>query len=170
MLKLSIFRHAKSSWDDPSLDDFDRPLGPRGLKAAPRMGRFMQERDVCPELVLCSPAKRTRETLALVAEMLGHPRADYPAELYLGEPEALLDAIRRTQAGVSHLMLIGHNPGLQSLALELQGPGNGEGSKTLPSKFPTGGLAVMTFAVERWTEIERGKGRLELFMTPKRLP
>lgn len=170
MLTLSLFRHAKSSWDDPSLEDFDRPLGPRGLKAAPQMGAFMAEQKLRPDLVLCSPAQRTRETLDLVAEEIGRPRTVFPDKLYLAAPETLLAAVQATTGGVRHLMMVGHNPGLHMLALLLMGPEGSADAGALRTKFPTAGLAVLTFSARAWRDIGPGSGRLKLFMTPKRLP
>ena len=169
MLTLSLFRHAKSSWADPSLEDFDRPLAPRGLKAAPAMGAFMAQK-VRPDLVLCSPARRTRGTLALVAGQIGDPRALYPSDFYLPTPETLLAAIQATESSVRHLMVVGHNPGLHALAAALTGPHEGADAKALSAKFPTAGLAVIVFSAEVWPDIRPGTGRLDLFMTPKRLP
>jgi phosphohistidine phosphatase len=168
MLTLSLFRHAKSSWADPSLEDFDRPLAPRGLKAAPMMGAFLAEQPR-PELVLCSPARRTRDTLALVAELIGEPRTFFPASLYLATQETLLASIGATNDTVRHLMLVGHNPGLHALATTLIGPDESPAAKSLNAKFPTAGLAVIIFQVEAWRDIVPGAGQLSLFMTPKRL-
>jgi phosphohistidine phosphatase len=168
MLTLSLFRHAKSSWADPSLEDSDRPLAPRGLKAAPMMGAFMAEQPH-PDLVLCSPARRTRDTLALVADLIGKPRTFFPASLYLATPETLLASIGAAKEPVRHLMLVGHNPGLHVLATALIGPDESAAAKSLSAKFPTAGLAVITFQVETWRDIVPGAGQLSLFMTPKRL-
>jgi phosphohistidine phosphatase len=170
MITLSLFRHAKSSWDDPSLEDFDRPLSARGLKAAPRMGKLMQEKGIKPDLVLCSPARRTRETLSLIADAIGNPPTDYPRALYLSPPEVLLETIRKTTSGVSHLMLIGHNPGLQSLAVELCGQGPEEDLEALSTKFATAGLAVITFKSGSWEDVASRSGCLTLYISPKRLP
>ena len=169
MLTLSLFRHAKSSWADPSLEDLDRPLAARGRKAAPAMGAFMA-RKVRPDLVLCSPSLRTRDTLALVAGLIGTPRTLFPADLYLPPSETLLASICATEQTVAHLMVVGHNPGLHMLAVGLTGPDESAGAKALRAKFPTAALAVINFPVEAWRDIALGTGRLSLFMTPKRLP
>jgi phosphohistidine phosphatase len=170
MLTLSLFRHAKSSWDDPDLEDYDRPLAKRGLKAAPRMGAFMRKHEVRPDLALCSPSRRTRDTLALVSEALGAPRTLYPAELYLATAETMLGCIRATGREVGHLMLVGHNPGTQTLAVELTGSAATGAARALAAKFPTAGLAVITFSADSWRHIAPASGRLVLFMTPKSLP
>lgn len=170
MLTLSLFRHAKSSWDNPALEDFDRPLSPRGLKSAPLMAAFMREHSVYPDLVLCSPARRTRDTLALVSNAIRAPRTLYPAELYLSAPETILGYIRGVEQQVHYLMLVGHNPGLQSLAVNLIGSGDKEAFRALAAKFPTAGLAIITFDADAWRNIRSASGHLALFMTPKRLP
>lgn len=169
MLTVSLFRHAKSSWADPALEDFDRPLASRGLKAAPAMGAFMA-RKVRPDLVLCSPARRTRETLDLVAGLIGDPRTLFPADLYLHSPETLLACIQAIEGPVRHVMVVGHNPGLHTLALALTRSRHSADAKALSAKFPTAGLAVITLPAESWRDIRAGTGRLILFMTPKRLP
>ena len=97
MLTLSLLRHAKSSWEDGSLKDFERPLAKRGESAAPRMGAFMAERGLAPQLILCSPAVRARQTLDLVLPHLaGDPSVLYEDRLYLAAPSALLARLRRT--------------------------------------------------------------------------
>jgi phosphohistidine phosphatase len=169
MLTLSLFRHAKSSWTDPSVGDFDRPLSPRGLKAAPAMGAFMAGK-VHPDLVLCSPARRTRDTLALIAGLIGNPRTVFPHDLYLPSSETLLASIHATDDAVRHLMLVGHNPGLHAIAVALVEPDKSASAKALSNKFPTAGLAVITFQTETWRNVAPGTGSLILFMTPKRLP
>jgi len=171
MRTLSLFRHAKSSWANPSHKDFERPLNGRGEKAAPRMGAFMARHDIAPDLILCSAAVRTRQTLDLVLPHLaGSPRVIYEDALYLAGAPALLTRIRKLGAKVRHAMLVGHDPGLHVLAQELAGSGDGDDLEALAAKFPTAGLAVIAFAGTTWPKVTRGAGRLEVFMTPKRLP
>jgi phosphohistidine phosphatase len=171
MLTLSLLRHAKSSWDDPGLSDFDRPLAKRGVKAARRMGAFMAEKGLAPDLVLCSSAERARATLALVLPEL--PRAPHRVlfedGLYLAEAGPLLKRLRRLPKGVRHVLLVGHNPGLEDLVLELVGKGSADELAALRAKFPTAALAVVEFEQKSWRDIEPGSGRLALFMTPARL-
>ena len=171
MLTLSLLRHAKSSWADPSQDDFDRPLNERGAEAAPRMGAFMARNKIAPGLVLCSTAVRTRQTLAHV---LPHLPADtevsYEDGLYLATAIELLALVRKTDATVSHLMLVGHDPGMHDVTTRLAGSGDPNLLAALAAKFPTSGLAMLAFDVQTWTDIAPGRGRLLLFMTPKRLP
>jgi phosphohistidine phosphatase len=171
MLTLSLFRHAKSSWADPRLKDFERPLNERGEDAAPRMGAFMARRGIAPELILCSSAVRTRQTLDLVRlHLRGSPKVVYEDALYLAAPSMLLKHVGKVPAKVRHVMIIGHDPGLHRLAQELAGSGRREDLEALAEKFPTAGLAVIVFAVGEWTGVKRGGGRLELFVVPKHLP
>jgi phosphohistidine phosphatase len=171
MLTLSLLRHAKSSWDDASMRDFDRPLAKRGVKAASRMGAFMAAQGLSPNLILCSTAERARATLALVLRELDAEEADVRFEdgLYLAEANALRARIGGIGASVKHALLVGHNPGLQSLAVSLAGTGPARDLAKLAAKFPTGGLAVLTFEVPEWSGVGAGSGRLALFMTPRRL-
>jgi phosphohistidine phosphatase len=167
---LSLLRHAKSSWADAGLDDFDRPLNARGENAAPRMGEFMARNGIVPELILCSSAARTRQTLDLVLPRLpGNPKVVLEDALYLASEGALLARIRKVSAAVRHAMLIGHDPGMHALACALAGSGRRRELDALAEKFPTAALAVIAFSARAWPQVKRGAGRLELFMTPKRL-
>jgi phosphohistidine phosphatase len=171
MLTLSLFRHAKSSWDDPALKDFDRPLAQRGQEAAPRMGAYMASQGIAPELILCSPSVRTRQTLDLVLpHLLGGPTVSYTEAFYLASTSTLLKRVRQIEGKVKHVMIVGHDPGIHGLALELAGEGNRDDLKALARKFPTAGLAVLSFNLRDWSDVKPGTARLDLFMTPKRLP
>src|SRR5262245_61015808 len=170
MLTLSLMRHAKSSWDDASLQDFDRPLAKRGQSAAPRMGRFMAEHGLTPQLILCSPAVRTRQTLDLVLPHLsGGPTILYEDGFYLAAPAVLLKRLHKVEGQIRHVMIVGHDPGMQGLAVALAGDGDADMLQALAAKFPTAGLAVIGLKVRSWAKVGHGSGRLELFMTPKKL-
>jgi phosphohistidine phosphatase len=170
MLTLSLLRHAKSSWSDARLKDIERPLNERGEAAAPRMGAFMARQGLVPDLILCSPAVRTRQTLDLVLPRLkASPEVAYDDTLYLGAPAAMLKRLRKVSAKVHHVMIIGHNPGLQALALTLAGSGGEEDLEALAEKLPTAGLAVIELAAPSWAKVKPGGGRLKLLTAPKRL-
>src|SRR3712207_852951 len=116
MLELLLLRHAKSRWDRPEDEDHERDLAPRGLEAAARIGRLIQEQNLIPELALCSTATRARRTWALAAAAIGWEiRTRYIRELYLAAPDEILGLIRQ-QEGPKRLLLVGHNPGLHELA------------------------------------------------------
>jgi phosphohistidine phosphatase len=170
MLTLCLLRHAKSSWDDASIEDFDRPLAPRGEEAAPRMGAYMAAQGISPELILCSPAKRARQTLSLILPRLaGQPSVEFEEALYLAASSALLARIRKVRANTHCLMLVGHDPGMHCLAVELSGRGAREDLNRLAHKFPTAALAVISFRVRQWSQVKPKAGRLDQFMSPRRL-
>jgi phosphohistidine phosphatase len=170
MRTLLLMRHAKSSWDQPGLADVDRPLAPRGRKAAPLIARYLKKQRLIPDLVLCSHALRVRETWQLMTPVLGDALACKTLRsLYSAPPSRLLEPLRRVADEVRILMVIGHNPGLGALAAALAGAGPKKALERLRTKFPTAGLAVVTFEVERWAELAAGTGRLEDFVGPKDL-
>ncbi len=180
-LTLSLLRHAKSSWTAPAQGDFDRPLADRGRSAAPAIGRYMRTAGIRPGLVICSPARRTRETLALVMKAAEFaPVTRFEDRVYLAASSVLLALLQRlgassdpdgTDAGgtPSHVMLIGHNPGLHDLALELVGAGPDDLRRDLAGKLPTAALVIIELAAEDWTGVSRGCGTLRSFTIPKRL-
>lgn len=171
MLTLSLLRHAKSSWDDPELEDHERPLSLRGAADAPRMGAFMAEKALNPELVLCSSSVRTRATLMLVLTKLDEAPPDilYEDGLYHAAPAKLLARARKVDNAIGHVLLVGHNPGLHALVLELTGAGKEKHMSAIAAGFPSGALAVLDFDLGGWTELAPGLGALRLYKTPKSL-
>lgn len=171
MLTLYLFRHAKSSWTDPGLDDHARTLSLRGYRDAPRMGAFMAEMELRPDLVLCSTSTRTRETLELMAPRLEIPsdRIMFEDSIYEVAPANLIARIRRLPDERRRVLIIGHNPGMQGAALDLVGGGEADGMRRLAKKFPTAALAVITFEATSWSAIRTGSGHLEMFVRPKDL-
>jgi phosphohistidine phosphatase len=170
MRMLMLMRHAKSSWDRPELDDLDRPLDSRGQETAPLMARCIEERKWRPDLVLCSPAARVRETWQLMAPVLGHAiDCKTLRTIYPGAPSRLLATLRRVADQVETLLLIGHNPGLGRLAVSLCGDGPAKPLERMRGKFPTAALAVIQFDVDRWDQVAPGTGRLLAFVRPKDL-
>lgn len=171
MKTLLLLRHAKSSWDDPSLDDFDRPLAARGEQAAPLMANYLKQKGLRPDLVLLSPAARARQTWDLVARSLGDGiEVKQLQGLYLGAPSRLLDAVRRAPDEAACVMLVGHNPGMEHLAMVLAGSSSKpKALAKLYDKFPTAALAELTFEAESWKELARGTGRLKRLVRPREL-
>lgn len=170
MLRLWLLRHAKSAWGDPGLDDFARPLSPRGRKACRRIGRHMAERGIAPDLVLCSPATRTRQTLERLEGRLGDgTRTRFEPQLYLADPGTLLALIRALPDTCREVLLIGHNPGLEDLAQKLTGTAAGDALSRLTEKYPTGALAELCFTAPTWGEVAPDGGFLASFVTPKQL-
>lgn len=159
--RLLLLRHAKSSWDDPSLTDHDRPLAPRGRKAARRIGEHLRREQIPIALVLCSSARRARETLDLVAPP-GESR--FESQLYGATAAELIARLRRVPDDIDAVMLIGHEPSIRDLAVSLSGPG----SELADRKFPTAGLAMLTFT-GRWDALAPEHAKLTAFVTPKEL-
>lgn len=168
--RLLLLRHAKSSWDDPSLADFDRPLAPRGQKAAPLTGAEMARRDWTPGVALVSPAARTRTTWTLVSANLPEPpEAIYPDRLYMAGPDYLLSLVREAPWQIETLLLVGHNPGLEEFAATLAGDRSDKAElHRLRKKFPTAALARFEFEGD-WAALAPGGARLTHFLRPRDL-
>jgi phosphohistidine phosphatase len=174
MKELFVLRHAKSSRDDPSLDDHDRPLAKRGERDARAMGEHMRAKGFAPKLVLCSSSRRTRDTLALIAPCLSaSPEVHFERRLYLASTRALLKRLHEVEDHAPSVMLVGHNPGLEELILLLaRESAEGGERKTrveIEEKFPTGALAVLRFPASRWSALAPGTGRLAALVRPKDL-
>jgi phosphohistidine phosphatase len=169
MKTLTLLRHAKSGWDDPVSRDFDRPLNPRGRKAARTVGREMKVQGLAFDLVLASPARRVIETLEEVAAAYGPIEPDFDQRLYLASSATLLDIVRAAPDGVERLLLVGHNPGLEELALSLSGRDEAGLRGEVEVKYPTGTVAEIELPVERWADMTDGAGRLVRFIRPRDL-
>lgn len=171
MLTLTLLRHAKSSWSDTSLDDFARPLAPRGLKAAPKIGKALTKIGPKADAILCSPAERTKQTAELVAPHLAASGVSitYHPDIYHASPDLLIDRITTSGDTERHIVLIGHNPGLEILALQLVKDGDPSECASMARKFPTAAAAQMTFDVARWPDIEQHTATLTAFITPRGL-
>ena len=161
MKRVWLLRHAKSSWDDPGLVDHDRPLAPRGRKAAKRMARWAADNGVRPELVLCSTALRARSTLELILDALGAPEVEIEGGLYHASAADLLERLRALPTDIADVLVIGHNPALYELTGMLAPPG--------PEAFPTGALAELRCAINAWTDTRQGCGQLEALVVPRSL-
>jgi phosphohistidine phosphatase len=167
--RIDLLRHAKSSWSDPSLADLERPLSPRGVKASARLREHLGRSRVAPDLVLCSPAVRTVETLDRVRDGLpADTRIEIEDDLYGAGADSLLARLRRLPDALGSLMLIGHNPGIEDLALGLVGDGDASVLERMRRKYPTGGLATLSFD-GAWSELGPATARLEAFVIPKQL-
>jgi len=167
MLTLCLLRHAKSSWKDPTLPDHDRPLNSRGRTEAPVMGKEIRKHGLDPDLVLCSTARRTRDTLALVLpELKAEPKIVYEDGLYHGTPEEMLDLLHSVAATPGQVLLVGHNPELHAFALDLISSGATQLKDRLEAKLPTAGLVVLRFPAGAWKDVAVNSGKLELFLAP----
>jgi phosphohistidine phosphatase len=161
MKTLLLMRHAKSSWADPALADFARPLNERGQQAAPRMGRFLLKRSLKPELIVSSPAERARQTAALVsnaAQIAGPTR--YDGRIYEASAERLLEVVREIAEPAATVLLVGHNPGLEQLIATLT---------NVNERMPTAALACIAFDLTVWRAVAPRTGRLVWLARPKEL-
>jgi phosphohistidine phosphatase len=163
--RLYLLRHAKSSWKDEGLADHDRPLAGRGRRAAKTIRRHLKAHGVEPELVLCSTATRARQTLEGIEPALGRGAVRVEPDLYGAGSAALLARVQEVPADVRSVMIIGHNPGLQQLALLLAR----DGSMELEEKFPTAALATLAFRGPGWGALDRGTAELIEFVRPRDL-
>lgn len=170
MKSVTLLRHAKSSWDDPSLDDFDRPLNERGREAAKRMGEEMRRLELAIDLALVSSAARAAETFELV---LGQWGADVQwkvePRLYLASPDEMLAIIAAVANDVERLVVVGHNPGMYQLALLLSAGDESQARRRAAAKYPTGALAEISLPIDDWKDVRESEGRLVRFLRPRDL-
>lgn len=170
MTLLTIVRHAKSSWGDSGLADFDRPLNNRGRDAARRVGEELKKRGFRFDLVIASPARRVRETLDRMEKGYGEQLpVEFDDQVYGASEQALFDLVRRIPERAHAPMLIGHNPGLQELLLALTSDDNGGLRARVKAKFPTAAVALIDFPVPRWDEVGVGSGSIRELILPKQL-
>jgi phosphohistidine phosphatase len=170
MRKLFLLRHAKSSWDDPASEDFDRPLNGRGRKSARRMGEYMAEQGIRPGMALVSAAARTRATWESLEPHLEGVPVSIEEGLYEASRNDLLARLRRLDDHMESVLLVGHNPGIGRLAEALaEHHGESEALARLAEKFPTGALAILHLYIAHWGELEAGRGLLAAFIRPKDL-
>ena len=169
MKTLTLLTHAKSSWDAPA-SDFDRPLNKRGHKAARTIGRALRTRGVEFDAVIASPAARVVETVKDVADGYGSAiRPVYDARVYLASVATLLAVVREADDAADRLLLVGHNPGLEALAMLLTvDHGNGLRAE-LATKYPTATVAEIVLPVEHWKDVAAGRGELARFIRPRDL-
>lgn len=169
MLNLMLLRHAKSSLAEAGQEDSDRPLNDRGRRAATAVGRYMASHSLVLQLVLCSPARRARETWGLVAgELKTVPAILIAPEIYdFGDGKALMDCLRRRAGAAQSVLLVGHNPSIGRLAQSLAGAGDKKLRERLQTKYPTAALAVISFDLDNWESLTAGAGTLRHFVTPK---
>ncbi|WP_421857628.1 SixA phosphatase family protein [Oricola sp.] len=165
---LYLLRHAKSSWDDPALDDFDRPLAKRGRNAAPLIGQLMAEHGWVPDLALVSPALRTRETWAIVAEQFDVAvEMHLERSLYMTDPDAILTLLRGLEDLPDAVVVVGHNPGMEECAALLAGPGSDPVARArMEEKFPTAALARFELSTGP-AALRPGSAALTDFMRPR---
>ena len=165
--RLYVLRHGKSVRDIPSPPDHDRPLAPRGERAADKIARHLRGQGISPDLILCSSSLRTRQTLERIAASLGEEtEIKVERALYEAPAAGILERLRRTPDEDVSVMVIGHNPGLQDLALMLAD--RGERLPMLREKFPTGGLATLEFK-GGWADLAEGSATVTAYVVPRQM-
>ena len=167
MRTLYLLRHAKSSWDDPDLEDAERPLADRGRRAAGLIGDYMRANAIEPELVICSPAVRARQTLDGLGDAVGAASVEIEPRLYDAHESDLLARVRRVDGEIDSVMLIGHNPSIERLALLLAA--EGDLLDEVRAKYPTGALATLVLDAGDWSEASAGEAELAGFVKPRDL-
>ncbi|MEQ8667042.1 MAG: histidine phosphatase family protein [Rhodospirillales bacterium] len=170
MRTLYLLRHAKSSWSDPSLDDVERPLNSRGKEARDVIADWFRRNRIRPDLVICSPAKRTRQTLKPIRKLWDPcPGIIFEPKVYEASAGDLHDVLRHAAPNARSILLVGHNPGLQSLAADLMDDSMDGPARQLRAKFPTGAIACLTADKEGWMRMSGGAFRLRDFVLPRLL-
>ena len=161
MKTLLLLRHAKSSWDDSSLRDFDRPLADRGERDAPRVGKALAKRGPLPDSIISSPAVRARQTIEAVIKSAGISTSpQFDDSIYGATPSELMKLIRSLPDSSDCALLVGHNPTFEEVVSRLTGA---------HERMPTAALACIEFHVDHWADVEDGQGKLAWLLTPKEL-
>jgi len=168
MRRLLLFRHAKAERAEPGRNDLARALTADGRDDAALIGAYMGRHGFRPDLVVVSPATRTRQTRdAAAAALRPAPAAVFNDRIYDATAQTLLNALKDTPDVTQTLLVIGHNPGLHELALMLVATGDIDTRERLGEKFPTAGLAILEFALDAWGKLHARAARLERFVSPK---
>lgn len=167
--ELLLLRHLKSSWDDPTLRDHERPLAPRGIKAGNALQAYLRDETVSPELILCSSATRAVQTWEAVRPGLpGEPEVIVTDDLYMASPEEILHRLNTVPESVATVMVVGHNPTMEELAGALAADGDTDALDRMMRKYPTGGLARFTVP-STWRKLSWETARLDAFVVPRDL-
>ncbi len=159
MKKLYIIRHAKSSWSDEKLDDFERPLNKRGKENAPMMGERLKEKGIMPDIIISSPAKRAKTTAEIIAQKVGYKNILFLDDIYEAAPETLHKILSKLEDSYKVVFLVGHNPSLNALAEKLVG---------FDENIPTCGIVEIEFKCKKWSEIDSKNARIVMFDYPKK--
>ena len=160
MKTLYVLRHAKSDWNDVSLTDFERPLNERGVHAARKMGAFMQQRGIVPDLIISSPARRARETAQIVTDAVGiAAEIHFEPRIYEASVGDLMEIVSQAENDCETLLIVGHNPGFEQIVEILSGE---------LQAMPTAALAEIELPIENWSETMRG-GKLKNLFKPKEI-
>lgn len=171
MKRLTLLRHAKSDWLDRSLRDFDRPLNARGMRGAKAMGLYADEKKMTFDAVVASPAVRVTETIDHFEAAFGHTlNPDWDRRIYLASSVTLIDVLRGLPDDAGHVLMVGHNPGLEDLVFDLV-PDDGSSPlrDVVEEKFPTAALAILDIAIDHWAELDNHQAKLVEVTRPRDL-
>jgi len=167
MRRLMLLRHAKTERAEPGERDRDRKLTKRGRADVPAIGAYMARHGLVPDLALVSPATRAQETWQLLAGCFPKPpRSVNDERIYNADPEKLMGLLAETR-GARALLVVGHNPGIHDLAVQLIASGGVEARERVTEKLPTSGLVVVDLALDDWSRLHAHTGRLERFVSPR---
>jgi phosphohistidine phosphatase len=170
MRTLYLLRHAKASWSDPAQADIDRPLTERGRRDAANLGEHLRLSGCRPQVVVCSPALRTRQTLDLIATGLGlQARAEVDERLYGASAQALWQRVHELPDTVTEALLVGHNPGMHELAVNLADHGDDKLRARVREKFPTCAFVTIAWDRDVWADLRRSAATLHDYVTPRDL-
>ena len=170
MKTIFLLRHAKSSWDNLNLDDFDRPLSNKGIKASKKIGNYLKTNKFVPDIIYCSTAKRAKQTWELTNIIIKKKKNIlYKDNLYMANLSEFMKIIKKTKNKFKNLMIVSHNPGIESLAIELSKNENNKFHQIINIKYPTGALVVIKFNLNDWGKINYKKGEIYEFIKPKEL-
>jgi len=163
MKTLYLVRHAKSSWKHPELDDFERPLNKRGKRDAPRMGQFLMNKGIIPDIIISSPALRALMTTKIISDILSYPKnqVTYFDDIYEADISSLFKILSKVKSKYNSAMMVGHNPGMTTIANAL--------TNTRIDNIPTCGVFCTELDISSWQEISENCGELIFFKYPKNL-
>ncbi len=162
MKKLTLIRHAKSSWSSPELKDIERPLNERGKRDAPFMGNLLYNKQIIPDTIYSSPAVRALSTAKIIAEKVNYPirKIEIKSEIYEASVHDLLFIVNSLPEKISTAMIFGHNPGFSLLSNYL--------CNSFTNNMPTCSFVHLTFEVENWSDVTANSGTLIYFEYPKK--
>lgn len=168
MKKLSLLRHAKSDWQDPATRDFDRPLNDKGKRVARAMGHWVAGQKIRFDHILASPAKRVQETLEHFIEGYGKRYdIEWERKIYLASSATILDAVRDCDDKYDHILVVGHNPGIEDIIFDLVPDDGSENRDMVEKKYPTGAFAELHIDCDHWADISDKAAHFEIFMPPR---
>lgn len=168
MKKLSLLRHAKSDWQDPAMRDFDRPLNDKGKRVSRAMGHWAASQKLRFDHIIASPAVRVNETLNEF--IIGYGKRyniEWERKIYLASSATILDVVRDTSDEHDHILVVGHNPGLEDIIFDLVPDDGSPHRDMVEKKYPTGAYAGLSIDVQHWADISKSPARFDIFMPPR---